>query len=290
MRSQAGEEAKLANAMWGQCSPVADNHRSTDTIVLDRTPPYALRSFTVAEKPQERIPAPEGSPAWKDTPAALRDVPSITPEQLQHLAQAAMSIERYYKRPQEIEWACDSKGTLLILQTRPLRNWEVPFLPASRPGDATRDAEIVFSRKGFVAQSGVAVGKVFLVENDADLRDFPFGAILLSRYTSPRYSSIMGKACGVITDIGSPTGNMATIAREYRVPTIVDTEVATSLLQTGEEITLDATRNIVYRGPVNALGHFEPIENEVFEDSDEYRLLRRILKHIISFNIIDSPE
>ena len=75
----------------------------------------------------------------------------------------------------------------------------------------------------------------------------------------------MHKAQGIITDVGSPTGHMATLSREYRVPTIVNTEIATSMLKTGDEISLDATQNIVYRGNIGALDHFELIEEEVFE-------------------------
>jgi len=110
---------------------------------------------------------------------------------------------------------------------------------------------------------------------------------MLARHTSPRYAGIMPRARGIITDVGSPTGHMSTLAREYRVPTIVNTEVATSLLSTGDEITLDATQNTVYRGHISVLDRFELIEEEVFEDSYEYRLLRRILNHISPLNLLN---
>ena len=69
-----------------------------------------------------------------------------------------------------------------------------------------------------------------MTREDDDLEDFPYGAILVARYTSPKYSRIMRKAGGILTDIGSATGHMATLAREYRVPTVVDTGVATKVL------------------------------------------------------------
>ena len=106
----------------------------------------------------------------------------------------------------------------------------------------------------------------------------------------PAFLSIMHKARGIITDVGSSTGHMASLAREYRLPTIVDTEVATSLLQNGDEITLDATQGIVYRGSISALDRFELTEEEVFEDFYEYRLLRRLLKHISPLNLLDSQN
>ena len=80
---------------------------------------------------------------------------------------------------------------------------------------------------------------------------------------------------------------MATIAREQRVPALVNTEDATSLLRNGDEITLDATENVVYRGRIVELDRFERTEADMFEESYEYRLLRRLLKRIAPLNLVD---
>ena len=56
---------------------------------------------------------------------------------------------------------------------------------------------------------------------------------------------------------------MATIAREQRVPALVNTEEATRLLRNDDEITLDATQNIVYRGRVAELDRFERSESDM---------------------------
>jgi pyruvate,water dikinase len=57
---------------------------------------------------------------------------------------------------------------------------------------------VIFAEKGTVVQSGVGSGKVFVAESDEDLKDFPYGSILVAQYTSPKYSRIMRKAHGVI--------------------------------------------------------------------------------------------
>ncbi|MFV0436454.1 MAG: PEP/pyruvate-binding domain-containing protein [Desulfopila sp.] len=283
---QTGKSAMLANAVWGLCAPVVQGDHSADTIILSRKPPYSLIELTVAEKPRQLVPAPESGTQWQNLPDPLQHAASMTPAQMEELAQAAMSIERFYKRPQEIEWTFSLDGVLNILQSRPLR---VQDAPGAGPEitEVTRDAEVIFTGRGFVAQQGIAVGRVFMVNNDQDLADFPHGAILLSRFTSPRYSVVMHKAQGIITDVGSPTGHMSTLSREYRVPTIVNTEIATSVLKNGDEITLDATQNTVYRGNIGALDHFELIEEEVFEESYEYRLLGRLLKLISPLHLLD---
>ena len=134
----------------------------------------------------------------------------------------------------------------------------------------------------------MASGRVYVSRNVNDLKDFSFGDILVAQHTSPKYSRVMRKASGIITDVGSATGHMATIAREYRVPTIVDTGIATAMLKTGDEITLDASHNVVYRGSVRELSNFELTEQEVFEESYEYRLMKRLLKRISPLNLTDN--
>mgnify|MGYP001224243575 CR=1 FL=1 len=257
---QVDEGVMVADAARGACRPVVDGSAPAQTVVMERDEPYRIRSN--GDSPLDAALARE-------------------------LAGAAMAIERYYKRPQDIEWTFDAEGVLHILQTRPLR-----FRPAGESARddldaASRDAEVIFAGRGLAAQRGVASGPVRMVRTDADLEDFPSGAILVARHTSPRYSRVMRKARGIITDVGSPTGHMATIAREFRVPALVNAGVATALLRDGEEITLDTTRCAVYRGRIPALDRFELTEEDAFEDSYEYRLMRRLLKHIAPLNLVD---
>ena len=80
---------------------------------------------------------------------------------------------------------------------------------------------------------------------------------------------------------------MAALAREYRVPAVVDTGVATELLSTGDEITLDAGGRVVYRGMLKGLNRFDLTGEEIFEESYEFRLLRRLLKKINPLNLVD---
>jgi pyruvate,water dikinase len=111
----------------------------------------------------------------------------------------------------------------------------------------------------------------------------------VTAYTSPRLGKVIKKASAIITDVGSPTGHMATIAREFRVPTIVNTGVATQLLRPGQIITVDARENIIYEGAVKALCYYEFAE-DTFETTYEYRLLQRVLKKIAPLNLLDPSE
>jgi len=281
-----GCESMVVSATWGGGAAVVSGETATDTIFLSRTPPYHALTRAIAHKARRLVPATRGDLVWEDVPQELQDIPCLTDAQLEQLARVGMSLERYYKRPQDVEWTFDACGELLILQSRPLRTGDGGGQDAPVQ-DATSKAEVIFSGKGLVAQRGVAVGKVVLVDHNTDLDQFPEGGILVSKFTSPRYARVMRRACGIITDVGSPTGHMATIAREQRVPALVNTEDATSLLRNGDEITLDATENVVYRGRIVELDRFERTEADMFEESYEYRLLRRLLKRIAPLNLVD---
>ncbi len=281
------KEVMVVNGAWGLGPAVVQGVAESDTFILDRSPPHALISTEIAVKPSMIVPAGQMGTEWTAVPEHQQDIACLSTDQLETLARAAMSIERYYKRPQDVEWAFDKRGTLWILQSRGIN--VRPGIPLAQPKIelATRSAEVVFTGLGKVVQRGVASGKVYVSRNVDDLKDFPFGAILVAQHTSPKYSRVMRKVSGIITDVGSVTGHMATIAREYRVPAIVDTGIATSVLKTGDEITLDAGQNTVYRGTVVELSNFELTEQEVFEETYEYRLMKRLLKKISPLNLID---
>jgi pyruvate,water dikinase len=282
------EEAMVISAAWGLGPAVVEGIAESDTFFLDRHPPHTVLSSEAGHKVSKMVANPGGGTVWVEVDQHLRNVPCLSADRIQKLAQTAMMIERYYRRPQDVEWAFDGSGNLHILQSRPLN------VRPNRPehhrlyiDQATRSARVIFSGRGSVVQGGVASGKVYVAHGDDDLRDFPYGAILVAPHTSPKYSRVMRKARGILTDVGSPTGHMATIAREYRVPAVVDTGVAMKLLKTGDEITLDATQNVVYEGTLRELSQFEITQEDVFEESYEYRLLRRLFKKVSPLNLID---
>lgn len=293
LRTSTPERAVHAlyiESIWGLCAPVVNGECQTDYFILDRTPPYCLTGREIARKPRMLVTDPRTGTIWQGVPAERQEMPSLNTDQLQKLAEAAMTLEGFFKRPLEMEWTFDRRDILHILQVRPLSHWTTFPAPMYIEKGTAPEAEVILSGRGAIVQCGVATGRVVMIDSERDLEEFPHGGILLARHTSPRYSCVMQKARGIITDFGSATGHMATIAREFRVPTIVNTEIATSLLHSGDLISLDATHNVVYRGDVGTLTHFDPIEEEIFEDTAEYRLLRRVLKHITPLNLLNPQD
>ena len=121
------------------------------------------------------------------------------------------------------------------------------------------------------------------------LKHFPEGAVLIARHTDPQYVTVMHKASAIITDAGSATGHMASLTREYRVPAILNTEVATSVIRHGCEITVDAIHCNVYEGRVTELLEFASGKKEPLKEMVLFKRLERILKKIVPLNLVD-PE
>ena len=285
-------EQAVVGSTWGLGLPIVGGEIRGDHYLVNRNPPYEVIRLQVVNKTEMLVPKPEGGVHWITVPEEKQDKPSPGGSYLQEIVQTGLIIERYYKRPQDIEWCVDRRGNLVILQARPLKIAPFAKERIAKISEIMSSAPVVFANRGVVVQRGVAAGPVFVLRSEEDFQRFPQGAILVSRQTSPRFAQLIRKAQGIITDIGSPTGHLAAVAREFRVPTIVNTGIATLKLKTGDQITLDATENIVYRGSIRELQYYELIEEEVFEESYEYRLLSRILKKISPLNLVDphSPD
>lgn len=282
-------ELMMISATWGQGAPLVAGKVKTDLFTVDREAPYPLVSLDIVRKEKKMVLLDGGGTDFSPVQEDFQSKSCLSDEQLRRIAEAGLQIERHFKKPQDIEWAIDQQDRLYILQTRPLNIKAQVAEMVCDIGSVLKIRPVIFEKKGMIAAEGIAAGKVFVVKSEEELNDFPSGAILVTPYTSPRLARVIKKANAIITDVGSPTGHLATIAREFRVPTIVNTEIATQLLRSGQEITVDARQNVVYDGTVKELCYYE-FSEEAFEETYEYRLLRRVLKKIAPLNLLDPSD
>ena len=282
-------EVMVINAVWGLGAPLVSGQVPGDRYLLNRTPPHEVGGLNVRHKLTMLSPKEGGGTEERPVPENLQMKPCLEKEEMLRLAEIALVIERYFKKPQDIEWALDKNSQIIILQTRPLNLQTQMANLVCNLTEAVQEYPVIFRGQGDIAQRGVGAGQVVIVMDDEDMEDFPAGAILVGRYTSPRLAKAVPRASGILTDVGSPTGHMATIAREFRVPTIVNIGDATKILRPGQEITVDAEENVVYDGRVKELCYYEFTE-EPFEESYEYRLISRVLKKIAPLNLLNPHD
>jgi len=71
------------------------------------------------------------------------------------------------------------------------------------------------------------------------------GDILVSPVTTPSWGPIFPKIKAAVSDIGGTMSHAAIISREYGLPAVVGTGVATKRIRTGQRIRVDGDNGIV---------------------------------------------
>lgn len=309
----------LINGLWGLGELVVDGGASPDTWEIGRAD-MQVQQRTIAHKtlqvqlchgadnphtqPPETLPATPHADVLSATelpvttralpvPHDKRDLPCLSDTQAIHIAHLALQLEQHYHRPQDVEWAMDKQGNIILLQSRPMRMADGRVYSGPRPSRVPH-AKLLLEGAD-IASAGVAYGPVVLAEPDDDLTTFPQGGVLVTRHSSPNMVVIMNRAAAIVADTGSLTGHMASVSRECHIPTLLNTP-ATSTLHAGGMVTVDALSGRVYAGEVPEV---LALKNELvrpFHSSPVCALLERVSAHILPLHLIDpksslfSPE
>ncbi len=271
----------LINALWGLGTSVVDGRATPDVYKLSKEPGHNLLSANIANKSGLVTIHPDGYVMEKTVEENLQKHPCLRPEQMAQLAGYAVMIEKHYKCPQDIEWAVDKHDQVIILQSRPLRiedRGTEEAIAREYPGHA------VILADGDIACPGVGFGPAFPVRSVQELKDFPEGAVLVTNQSSPLYVMVMKKASAIVVESGSVTGHMASLAREFHVPTLLNMKNAMSLIQKDEFITVDAANGRIYQGKVEELIQQQRPKPTIIY-TPVYQALKLISEHIIPLNL-----
>ena len=277
----------LINAVWGLGMSVVDGTEIPNTYIVSRETGGILER-SVPEQRNMTICTLEGDIKEINVPNEIKNKPCLTDEQISMLFNYASVLENHYGKPQDIEWAIDHNNRIYILQSRPLRMLRVESEKLNIP--RRLEEYNILLDKGVIACKGIGYGKAFILRDDDDLEHFPEGAVLVARHTSPRFVTVMNKASAIVTDVGSATGHMASLSREYQVPTILDTETATSVIKDSQELTVDAINCNIYEGRVNELLEYASKKKESFKDTHLFMTLEKVLKLIVPLNLVDPDK
>jgi pyruvate,water dikinase len=172
-----------------------------------------------------------------EVPQADRDRFSVSDAEVLDLARAAVTIEKHYGRPMDVEWARDGQdGLLYVLQARP-----ETVKSRARPGSEERFA---LKGKGRLLASGRAIGHkigagmVRVVASAAHMSSVKKGDVLVTDMTDPNWEPVMKLAAAIVTNRGGRTCHAAIIARELGIPAVVGTGDATRALRDGQAVTV----------------------------------------------------
>jgi len=212
----------------------------------------------IGVKKQKMIYCSEGKRRVKNVPLSTEEQRSLSlnKKEVIQLAKWACLIEEYYSQkknelsPMDIEWAKDgATGEIFIVQARPETvhsQKKVNFLEICQLKEKSK-----VLAKGRSIGEKIATGKVEVIKNVKEIKNFSENKVLVTTMTDPDWEPIMKKAAGIVTDKGGRTCHAAIVARELNIPCIVGTGNGSKVLTTGQAVTLDCAsgdEGIIYEG------------------------------------------
>ena len=220
---------------------IASGRVTPDLFVLSRRPPHAIVESQIAQKDEEIVLQDGGGVTRAKLAAGQSAAPSLEPMHLSKLAVYGCKIEEYFRTPQDIEWVVDQSGAIWILQARPL-------VVTQRMRSKIRPGAEVLICGGATVYPGQVTGPAYLAEDRQALFKVPEGAIAIIRRASPEIVEVFPRIVGLVAERGNLAGHAATLLREFKVPSVLQMAAAFERIKTGEAISLDASRAVIYKG------------------------------------------
>jgi pyruvate, water dikinase len=99
--------------------------------------------------------------------------------------------------------------------------------------------------RGYAASPGVVEGVARVLLNVNDIGQIREGEVLVCPVTAPSWGPVFGKIAAAVSDIGGTMSHAAIVAREYGMPAVVGTGMATARIRTGDRVRVDGDRGVV---------------------------------------------
>jgi pyruvate,water dikinase len=110
---------------------------------------------------------------------------------------------------------------------------------------ASGESQASGSLKGIGASAGRVTAPARVLHGPQDFGQMRPGDVLVAGTTTPAWTPLFAMASAVVTDIGGPLSHGSIVAREYAIPAVMGTGVATKRIQSGQEITVDGSEGVV---------------------------------------------
>lgn len=99
--------------------------------------------------------------------------------------------------------------------------------------------------RGVGASAGRVVARARVVATLDDALFLQPGEVLVCPATDPSWTPLFALAAALVTDSGGSLSHAAVVAREYRLPAVTGTHLATKRIRSGQLVEVDGTKGIV---------------------------------------------
>jgi phosphohistidine swiveling domain-containing protein len=128
-------------------------------------------------------------------------------------------------------------------QLLPESRWMERAFGSMMPARTRQQAGDVITGVG--ASSGHVSAPARLLHGPDDFASMQPGEVLVARMTTPAWTPLFAMAAGVVTDVGGPLSHSSIVAREYGIPAVLGTGVATQRVSSGRQVTVDGDAGTV---------------------------------------------
>jgi pyruvate,water dikinase len=280
-------ENLLISAAWGLGADLVAGRMSGDEYLVAKDNGRLLQARL--GRKEYLLQIREGRLDKQLVPPELVDAQVLAADDLERLASYARILEAHCGCPHCVEWVKDARGKIYVVQSRHhLSGARVRCLPTVAEEAAAGAKELL---QAHVASAGVAAGPVFHLSPGRRLAEVPPRVVLVVPRTTPELAPALPRIAALLAQVGSATGHLALVAREYGVPALVDAGGAEAL-PPGEVVTVDACRGKVYQGRVEALLCAQPPHPRYSPDSPLLARVRAVADLIVPLNLVDrrSPK
>lgn len=98
---------------------------------------------------------------------------------------------------------------------------------------------------GSPASGGIARGRAKVTMSASEASKIGQGEILVTSMTTPDFVTAMKKAAAIVTNEGGILCHAAVLSREFGIPCVVGTKIATKTIKTGDLVEVDGDKGIV---------------------------------------------
>lgn len=274
----------VIHSVRGQGGLLVDGKASPDVIRISKKDPFKIVSTKTAAKPEVMVLGKESQTRTIAADQKQVNLISLDEPALLTLAGWGLLLEDHFNKPQDIEWCQDKSGKLFVLQSRPLNR--LPFNVQNKTESVPNIINKILCSKGETASFGTASGTLYRLDQLSQLPLIPEGSILVVRHAPPQLVTGIHNMAAILIETGSCASHFSSIAREFKVPAIVNIKEGFHDLVQGRKVTVDADNCIVYDGIVKKISRKKPDE-DFFRTSSFMVKLRYVIHFSSQLKLTD---
>ncbi|TSC93735.1 MAG: pyruvate, water dikinase [Candidatus Berkelbacteria bacterium Athens1014_28] len=252
----SGDTEKLIiDAGYGLGEAVVSGSITPDRYIIEKSS-LKIVAKEINEQEWKIVKSNSGGDRHVSVPQADRKDQKLSDAEIIDLAKIGTKIEQHYNSPQDIEFAIE-KGKIYIVQSRPittLKNQKSKIKNQNEGTETIEEDKAEVLLRGAAASMGMARGPVKVIHSYEQIDEVKDGDVLVTEMTTPDFVPAMKRAVAIVTDTGGRTCHAAIVSREMGIACVVGTGTATSKLKTGQVVTVDGVKGLVYKGAIKIDG------------------------------------